>query len=109
MKECCYILFLGVHIFFHDFVRFHTLSPLCLVEGLLLLEEVSSHLRKFLFVSFYFGDDRHATSGSATRASRFLTGLVTHALPGFAPGGPQPPILPPKDSFLFLDRNKFHA
>jgi hypothetical protein len=32
------------------------------------------------------GDDRHATSGSATRASRFLTGLVTHALPGFAPG-----------------------
>ena len=55
------------------------------------------------------GDDRHATSGSATRASRFLTGLVTHALPGFAPGGPQPPILPPKDGFLFLDRNKFHA
>jgi hypothetical protein len=35
--------------------------------------------------------------------------LVTHALPGFAPGGPQPPILPPKDGYLFLDRNKFHA
>ena len=42
-------------------------------------------------------------------ASRFLTGLVTHAMPGFAPGGPQPPILPPKDGLLFLDRDKFHA
>src|SRR4029453_5287578 len=37
-------------------------------------------------VSFVLGgDDRHATSGSVTRASRFLTGLLTHALPGFAP------------------------
>jgi len=25
------------------------------------------------------------------------------------PGAPVPPILPPKDGFLFLDRNKFHA
>ena len=24
------------------------------------------------------------------------------------PGGPQPPILPPQDGFLFLDREKFH-
>src|SRR6202042_1034869 len=28
---------------------------------------------------------------------------------GFPAGGPQPPILPPKDGFLFLDREKFHA
>lgn len=28
---------------------------------------------------------------------------------GFPAGGPQPPILPPKDGFLFLDRDKFHA
>jgi pimeloyl-ACP methyl ester carboxylesterase len=26
-----------------------------------------------------------------------------------APGAPVPPILPPKDGFLFLDRDKFHA
>jgi len=26
-----------------------------------------------------------------------------------APGAPVPPILPPKDGFLFLDREKFHA
>jgi hypothetical protein len=44
-----------------------------------------------------------------TRASRFLTGLLTHALPGFALDGPQPPILPPKDGFLFLHRDKLHA
>jgi pimeloyl-ACP methyl ester carboxylesterase len=25
------------------------------------------------------------------------------------PGAPVPPILPPQDGFLFLDRNKFHA
>ena len=28
---------------------------------------------------------------------------------GFPADGPQPPILPPKDGFLFLDRDKFHA
>ncbi len=28
---------------------------------------------------------------------------------GFPAGGPQPPILPPRDGFLFLDRDKFHA
>jgi pimeloyl-ACP methyl ester carboxylesterase len=28
---------------------------------------------------------------------------------GFPPDGPQPPILPPRDGFLFLDRDKFHA
>jgi pimeloyl-ACP methyl ester carboxylesterase len=27
----------------------------------------------------------------------------------FPADGPQPPILPPKDGFLFLDRDKFHA
>ena len=27
----------------------------------------------------------------------------------FPQGGPQPPILPPQDGFLFLDREKFHA
>ena len=26
-----------------------------------------------------------------------------------APGAPVPPILPPKDGFIFLDRAKFHA
>ena len=26
-----------------------------------------------------------------------------------APGAPVPPILPPQDGFLFLDREKFHA
>jgi hypothetical protein len=26
-----------------------------------------------------------------------------------APGAPLPPILPPQDGFLFLDREKFHA
>jgi len=25
------------------------------------------------------------------------------------PGAPVPPILPPQDGFLFLDREKFHA
>lgn len=28
---------------------------------------------------------------------------------GFPADGPQPPILPPRDGFLFLDRDKFHA
>ena len=28
---------------------------------------------------------------------------------GFPAVGPQPPILPPRDGFLFLDRDKFHA
>jgi pimeloyl-ACP methyl ester carboxylesterase len=28
---------------------------------------------------------------------------------GFPQGGPQPPILPPQEGFLFLDREKFHA
>ncbi|HEX4656681.1 MAG TPA: alpha/beta hydrolase [Streptosporangiaceae bacterium] len=27
---------------------------------------------------------------------------------GFPPDAPQPPILPPVDGFLFLDRDKFH-
>jgi pimeloyl-ACP methyl ester carboxylesterase len=30
-------------------------------------------------------------------------------LGGFPADGPQPPILPPRDGFLFLDRDKFHA
>jgi pimeloyl-ACP methyl ester carboxylesterase len=34
---------------------------------------------------------------------------VNTLIGGFPPGGPQPPILPPKDGFLFLDRGKFHA
>jgi pimeloyl-ACP methyl ester carboxylesterase len=28
---------------------------------------------------------------------------------GFPADGPQPPYLPPRDGFLFLDRDKFHA
>jgi pimeloyl-ACP methyl ester carboxylesterase len=34
---------------------------------------------------------------------------VNTLLGGFPPDAPQPPILPPKDGFLFLDRDKFHA
>ena len=34
---------------------------------------------------------------------------VNTLLGGFPAEGPQPPILPPRDGFLFLDRDKFHA
>lgn len=34
---------------------------------------------------------------------------VNTLIAGFPAGGPQPPILPPKDGFLFLDREKFPA
>jgi pimeloyl-ACP methyl ester carboxylesterase len=34
---------------------------------------------------------------------------VNALIAGFPADGPQPPILPPKDGFLFLDREKFHA
>src|ERR1700729_678589 len=34
---------------------------------------------------------------------------VNTLLAGFPADAPQPPILPPKDGFLFLDRDKFHA
>ncbi len=34
---------------------------------------------------------------------------VNSLITGFPAGGPQPPILPPRDGFLFLDRDKFHA
>ena len=34
---------------------------------------------------------------------------VNTLLAGFPADGPQPPILPPVDGFLFLDREKFHA
>jgi len=34
---------------------------------------------------------------------------VGSLISGFPAGGPQPPILPPRDGFLFLDRDKFHA
>jgi pimeloyl-ACP methyl ester carboxylesterase len=34
---------------------------------------------------------------------------VNTLLPGFPTDVPGPPILPPKDGFLFLDRDKFHA
>jgi len=33
---------------------------------------------------------------------------VNTLLDGFPKDGPQPPILPPQDGFLFLDREKFH-
>ena len=33
---------------------------------------------------------------------------VNSLIAGFPADGPQPPILPPKDGFLFLDRDKFH-
>jgi len=34
---------------------------------------------------------------------------VNTLIAGFPADGPQPPILPPRDGFLFLDREKFHA
>src|SRR5580693_1615306 len=34
---------------------------------------------------------------------------VSTLIAGFPADGPQPPILPPRDGFLFLDRDKFHA
>jgi pimeloyl-ACP methyl ester carboxylesterase len=34
---------------------------------------------------------------------------VNSLIGGFPADGPQPPILPPRDGFLFLDRAKFHA
>jgi len=33
---------------------------------------------------------------------------VNTLIEGFPKDGPQPPILPPQDGFLFLDRDKFH-
>ena len=34
---------------------------------------------------------------------------VGSLIAGFPAEGPQPPILPPRDGFLLLDRDKFHA
>jgi pimeloyl-ACP methyl ester carboxylesterase len=34
---------------------------------------------------------------------------VNTLISGFPADGPQPPILPPNDGFLFLDRDRFHA
>jgi pimeloyl-ACP methyl ester carboxylesterase len=34
---------------------------------------------------------------------------VGSLIAGFPADGPQPPILPPRDGFLFLDRDQFHA
>ena len=34
---------------------------------------------------------------------------VNTLIGGFPADGPLPPILPPRDGFLFLDRDKFHA
>src|SRR5919106_1602374 len=34
---------------------------------------------------------------------------VSTLIEGFPTDGPQPPILPPQEGFLFLDREKFHS
>jgi hypothetical protein len=34
---------------------------------------------------------------------------VNTLIAGFPADGPRPPILPPRDGFLFLDRDKLHA
>jgi pimeloyl-ACP methyl ester carboxylesterase len=34
---------------------------------------------------------------------------VNTLISGFPADGPQPPILPPRDGFLFLDKDRFHA
>ena len=34
---------------------------------------------------------------------------VNTLISGFPADGPQPPILPPRDGFLFLDKERFHA
>jgi pimeloyl-ACP methyl ester carboxylesterase len=44
-------------------------------------------------------------SAFAPDAGESVNALIT----GFPKDAPQPPILPPKDGFLFLDRDKFHA
>ena len=41
------------------------------------------------------------------RARQGRVGRLAHRR--IPPDGPQPPILPPRDGFLLLDRDKFHA
>jgi hypothetical protein len=48
------------------------------------------------------------TAGAACGTGRKDESVNT-LIGGFPADGPQPPILPPRDGFLFLDRDKFHA
>jgi len=52
--------------------------------------------------------DKVATLGYIAAFAPDAGESVNTLISGFPKDGPQPPILPPKDGFLFLDRGKFH-
>jgi pimeloyl-ACP methyl ester carboxylesterase len=54
------------------------------------------------------GQDNVAALGYIAAFAPDAGESVNSLLAGFPPDAPQPPILPPKDGFLFLDRDKFH-
>ena len=58
------------------------------------------------------GSDRSAFAAVLAYVAAFApdkSESVNTLIAGFPADGPQPPILPPKDGFLFLERDKFHA
>ncbi len=55
------------------------------------------------------GHDKVAALGYIAAFAPDAGESVNSLITGFPKDAPQPPILPPKDGFLFLDRDKFHA